>query len=165
MSSTHRTAVRFASLLLLVLSFTAAPALTQSHHVLVPADKVQWAPAPPFLPSGAEISVLEGDPSKAGTVTLRLRLPAGYNIPPHWHSMTERVTVLTGALHVGMGDTLDRKASQTLEPGGFVSLPAQMHHYAWTATPTVVQISLEGPFDVFYVNPADDPQNKLQTRR
>ena len=106
--------------------------------------------------------VLEGNPSEKGAVTLRLRFPANYNIPPHWHSMTERVTVLSGALHVGMGDKLDRQASQTLEPGGFVSLPANMHHFAWTATPTVVQINLEGPFDIFYVNPADNPQ-KPQT--
>jgi hypothetical protein len=45
-----------------------------------------------------------------------------------------------------------------------VSLPAKMHHYAWTATPTVVQINLEGPFDIFYVNPADDPQRKKSNR-
>ena len=67
-------------------------------------------------------------------MTLRLRFPANYNIPPHWHSMAERVTVLSGTLHVGMGDKLDRHASQTLEPGGFVSLPADMHHFAWTAS-------------------------------
>jgi len=78
--------------------------------------------------------------------------------------MTERVTVLSGTFHVGMGDRLDRKASQTLEPGGFVSLPAKMHHFAWTTTPTVVQVSLEGPFDIFYINAADDPQKK-QTQR
>ena len=33
-----------------------------------------------------------------------------------------------------------------------------MHHFAWTATPTVVQISLEGPFDIYYMNPGDHPQ-------
>jgi hypothetical protein len=159
MSSTRYTAVRFA-FVLLSLSLTAAPSLAQSGHVLVPADKIQWGPAPPFLPPGAEISVLEGDPSKAGTVILRLRFPAGYQIPPHWHSMTERVTVISGTLHVGMGDTLDRKASQTLAPGGFVSLPAKMHHFAWVATPTVVQISLEGPFDIFYINASEDPQKR-----
>ena len=66
--------------------------------------------------------------------------------------------MLTGALHVGMGDKLDRQASQTLNPGGFVSLPAAMHHFAWTVAPTVVQINLEGPFNIFYVNAADNPQ-------
>lgn len=153
--------VRFAGI---ALAIAIVPALAQSAHVLVPADKVVWGPAPPVLPAGAQISVLEGDPHEKGPVTLRLKFPANYNIPPHWHSMTERVTVLSGALHVGMGDTLDRKASQTLEPGGFVSLPAKMHHFAWTASPTVVQISLEGPFDIFYINPSDDPQTKLSTK-
>lgn len=146
--------------LALGLTMTGAPAAAQSSHVVVPAEKVQWAAAPPQLPAGAQISVLEGNPAEKGAVTLRLKFPANYSIPAHWHSMAERVTVLSGALHVGMGDTLDREGSQTLAPGGFVSLPAKMRHFAWTATPTVVQISLEGPFDIFYVNPADDPQKR-----
>ena len=163
MCITRRAAVHLA-IFALGLTVTVAPAAAQSTHVLVPADKVQWGPAPAALPAGAQISVLEGNPSEKGAVTLRLRFPANYSIPPHWHSMIERVTVLSGTLHVGMGDKLDRQASQTLEPGGFVSLPANMHHFAWTAAATVVQINLEGPFDIFYVNPSDDPQKK-QTKR
>jgi hypothetical protein len=139
----------------------AVPVIAQSGHVLVPADQVRWAPAPPVLPAGAELAVLEGNPSEAGPVTMRLRLPAQYDIPAHWHSMAERVTVLSGSFHVGMGDKLDRNESQTLAPGGFVSLPAKMHHFAWTSAPTIVQISLEGPFDLYYVNPADNPQKSL----
>ncbi|MEQ1912606.1 MAG: cupin domain-containing protein [Vicinamibacterales bacterium] len=152
------------SSLALGMTVTVSPVVAQSTHTVVPADQVQWGPAPPFLPAGAEITVLEGNPSEKGAVTLRLRFPANYDIPAHWHSMTERVTVLSGALNVGMGDKLDRKASQTLRPGGFASLPANMRHFAWTATPTIVQISLEGPFDIFYVNAGDDPQ-KRQTSR
>jgi quercetin dioxygenase-like cupin family protein len=163
MSITRCLTIQLASLAL-SLTFTAGAVFAQSAHVLVPADQVQWGPAPPVLPAGAQISVLEGNPSEKGAVTLRLKFPANYTIPPHWHSMTERVTVLSGALHVGMGDKLDRQASQTLEPGGFVSLPADMRHFAWTKTPTVVQINLEGPFDIFYVNPADNPQKPLTKR-
>jgi hypothetical protein len=163
MNMTRRLTVQLAALAF-GLILTGTPAFAQSSHVLVPADQVQWGPAPPFLPAGAQISVLEGNPAEKGAITLRLKFPANYNIPAHWHSMSERVTVLSGALHVGMGDKLDRQASQKLEPGGFVSLPAMMHHFAWTATPTVVQINLEGPFDIFYVNPSEDPQ-KRQTSR
>jgi hypothetical protein len=163
MSITRCLTVQLASLAL-SLTFAAGPVFAQSTHVLVPADKVQWGPAPPALPAGAQIAVLEGNPSEKGPITLRLRFPANYNVPAHWHSMTERLTVLSGAFHVGMGDKLDRHASQTLEPGGFVSLPATMHHFGWTATPTVVQISLEGPFDLFYVNPADNPEKPLTKR-
>ena len=163
MSITRGLTVQLASLAL-SLAFTAGPVFAQSAHVLVPADKVQWGPAPPALPAGAEIAVLEGNPSEKGPVTLRLRFPANYNIPAHWHSMTERLTVLSGSFHAGMGDKLDRKASQTLEPGGYVMLPAKMHHFAWTSAPTVVQINLEGPFDLFYVNPADNPQRPITKR-
>jgi hypothetical protein len=143
---------------------STAPAFAQSAHVLVPADKVQWGPVPPVLPAGAEIAVLEGNPSEKGPLTLRLRFPAHYDIPAHWHSMSERLTVLSGSFNVGMGDRLDRHATQTLASGGYVSLPAKMHHFAWAATPTVVQINLEGPFDIFYVNPDDNPQKSQTTR-
>jgi quercetin dioxygenase-like cupin family protein len=163
MSITRHLTIQF-SILALGLVAIAGPAYAQSAHVLVPADKVQWGPAPPVLPAGAEIAVLEGNPGEKGPVTLRLRFPANYEIPAHWHSMTEHLTVLTGSFHVGMGDKLDRKATQTLEPGGFVSLPASMRHFAWTSAPTVVQIYLEGPFDIFYVNPADNPQNQVTKR-
>jgi hypothetical protein len=162
MNTTHRLAL-FTSLALgLVLSVPAV--MAQPAHVLVPAGKVQWGPAPPALPAGAQLAVLEGNPAASGDVTLRLKMPANYDIPPHWHSMTERVTVLSGALLVGMGDRLDRQHSTALEPGGFVSLPARMHHYAFTRTPTVVQITLQGPFDIFYVNANDDPQKRPSTR-
>lgn len=143
------------------LTLTVASGLAQSAHVLVLADQVKWGPAPPFLPAGAQISVLEGNPAEKGAITLRLKFPANYTIPAHWHSMSERVTVLSGALNVGMGDKVNRQASQTLDPGGFVSLPANMHHFAWTEVSTVVQINLEGPFDIFYVNASEDPQKRV----
>jgi hypothetical protein len=79
--------------------------------------------------------------------------------------MTERVTVMSGTLNVGMGSKLDRTATQALEAGGFVSLPGGMHHFVWTSVPTVVQINLEGPFDIVYVNPADDPRATTSSTR
>jgi len=160
------TRVLAVSLAALALSLIAAvgPLFAQTGHVVVPADKVQWAPAPPFLPAGAQISVLEGNPSEKGPVTLRLKFPANYNIAAHWHSMAEAVTVVSGTFNIGMGDKLDRQASQALTPGGFVLLPANMRHFAWTAVPTVVQINLQGPFDIFYVNPADNPQSTVTKR-
>jgi Domain of unknown function (DUF4437) len=163
MKITHRSVIGLA--LLALGAFGAFATVTaQSTHVVVPADKVQWGPAPPFLPPGAQISVLAGDPHQKGDVALRLKFPANYEIPAHWHSMTEQVTVMSGMFHVGMGDKLDRKASQTLAPGGFVSLPGNMRHFAWTSAPTVVQLNLQGPFDIFYVNPADNPQKSNSTR-
>ena len=97
MSITRYATVPFASLAL-GLTVTVAPTVAQSIHILVPADQVQWAPAPPVLPAGAQISVLEGNPSEKGPVTMRLKFPADYSIVAHWHSMTERLTVLYNAM-------------------------------------------------------------------
>jgi hypothetical protein len=163
MKITHRSLIGLALLAVGTIA-GLSPVFGESGHVVVPADKVQWGPAPPFLPAGAEISVLAGDPHQKGDVALRLKFPANYEIPAHWHSMTEQVTVLSGTFHIGMGDTLDRASSQTLTPGGFVSLPGHMRHFAWTSAPTVVQLNLQGPFDIFYVNPADNPQKPNATR-
>jgi hypothetical protein len=50
-----------------------------------PAD-MKWGPAPPSIPKGAKLTVLQGNPGAAGPFVIRLSVPAGYKIPPHWHS-------------------------------------------------------------------------------
>ena len=124
------------------------------------ASEIKWGAAPPTLPAGAELAVLAGDPAKSGPVTLRLKMPKGYQIPAHWHPTDERVTVISGELGLGMGDKLDMKASKVLKPGGYAIAAAHMNHYAWSKTGAVVQIDLMGPFGITYVNPADDPSKK-----
>jgi quercetin dioxygenase-like cupin family protein len=121
------------------------------------AAEMKWGPAPPVLPAGAQIAVLSGDPGGTGLVTVRLKLPPGYVIPPHWHPTDEHVTVISGALGLGMGDKVDRRSSKMLTAGGYGIAPADMHHFAWTKTGAIVQVHLMGPFAITYVNPADDP--------
>ncbi len=120
----------------------------------------KWGPAPPFLPPGAELAVMAGDPAKAGFVSLRLKLPAHYVIPPHFHPTDEHVTVLSGTLALGMGDKADMAKATKLGPGGYAVAVAGMHHFAMAAMPTVVQVDMEGPFQITYVNTADDPTKK-----
>lgn len=120
-------------------------------------EQIQWEPGPPVLPKGAQIAVLSGDPHKAGPFTIRLKTPAGYKIPAHSHPTAERVTVISGNFHFGMGDKLDEARAEKLGSGGFVDLPANMNHFAMMSTETVVQIDSEGPFTIKYANPADDP--------
>jgi hypothetical protein len=44
-------------------------------------DQVKWGPAPPFIPAGAQLAVLEGDPmGTSGDYTIRLKMPDGYKI-------------------------------------------------------------------------------------
>ena len=87
---------------------------------------------------------------------IRLKLPAGYKIMPHWHPTDELVTVISGEFAAGMGDKVDPNA-KAMGPGAFVSLPAKMHHYGVATKDTVVEVSSMGPFAITYVNPADDP--------
>ncbi|MCC2638909.1 MAG: conserved hypothetical signal peptide protein [Moraxellaceae bacterium] len=121
-------------------------------------DTLAWEAVPPVLPAGAQLTVLDGDPFKTGPYTLRLMMPAGYQIPPHWHSRPENVTVISGTLFIGMGDLMDPGAAQELQTGGFHAIPARVHHFAYSPNGAVVQIHGEGPFDITYMNPADNPE-------
>lgn len=123
-------------------------------------EEIKWGPAPPVLPAGAMMAVLAGDPAGTGLVTIRLKLPAGYKIPPHWHPTDEHVTVLSGSLDLGMGDVLTHKKSKTLHAGGYGVAPANVHHFAYTTKGALIQVHLLGPFQITYVNPADDPSKK-----
>jgi quercetin dioxygenase-like cupin family protein len=148
-------------LILTTVLFLAATGslLAQEHnasHAMRP-DQLKWEPAPPVLPKGAQFTVLSGDPTKTGPFTLRLKASSGYKIPAHNHPTAERVTVISGNFHFGMGNKLDESKAENLSSGGFVDLPANMNHYAFMGSETVVQIDSDGPFVINYVNPADDP--------
>jgi quercetin dioxygenase-like cupin family protein len=146
-----------ATALLLLSTCFAGALLAADMPAPLQASEMNWSPAPPVLPPGAEIVVLTGDPAGKGLVTLRLKLPAGYVIAPHSHPTDELVTVISGSLALGMGDKVDHKASKTLTAGGYGVAPANMHHFAWTKSGAVVQVNMMGPFAITYVNPADDP--------
>jgi len=143
----------------LLLAGTAI-AFAQDMRPPINADDVKWSPVPPNIAAGAQLAVISGDPSKEGLFVMRLKMPAGYKVPAHYHPQYENVTVLTGEFHVGMGDKLDTDKGMLLRPGGYVEAPAKMHHYAWVTSDTIVQIAGPGPFGIIYVDPADDPSKK-----
>jgi quercetin dioxygenase-like cupin family protein len=120
---------------------------------------VEWKAGPAAIPSGAKMAVLEGDPTKEGPFVVRFQFPAGYHIPPHTHPKTERVTVISGTMLLAMGENLDRSAAKTLAAGTYGFWPAGMKHTAWSEGETVIQLHGIGPWQINYVNPADDPRN------
>lgn len=133
-------------------------AATAEHKMFAPSE-IKWVDAPPSLPPGAKLAVLEGDPAKPGPFTIRLQMPDGYKIPAHTHPTTERVTVISGTFHLGMADKFDEAAGHEMVAGSFAIMPADMKHFAWATGETVVQVQSTGPFVIKYVNPADDPRN------
>ena len=86
-------------------------------------DAVQYGAAPPFVPAGAQLAVLEGNPmASSGDYTVRLKMPDGYRIAPHWHPKRENVTVVEGTLKVGMGDRFDEGTMASFPTGSFAYL-------------------------------------------
>ena len=86
-------------------SLGAFPAWAADAHVMVlPAD-LKWVDVP-SLPPGAKIAVIEGPMNEAVPFTVRLKLPADYKVPAHWHPAIEHVTVISGTFNMGTGDKL-----------------------------------------------------------
>jgi quercetin dioxygenase-like cupin family protein len=143
---------------------TAQQAPQPSDHAagmhVYPSAEIPWKDGPGSLPAGARFAVLEGDPAKDGQFTMRLRLPDGFRIAPHFHSGVEHVTVVSGTFNVGMGDKFDQATAKRMPAGTFGFWPAGMRHFAWTEGETILQLHGLGPWTITYVNPADDPRTK-----
>ena len=131
---------------LALLGSVAASAAAQK-----PAGKLTWGPVPPFLPAGAKMAVVSGDPMKAGEYALQLKMPGGYTIPPHQHPTDERIEVKSGALRLGMGDAFDAKKLKVLKAGAKATAAARMNHFVRASGLTVVEVSGTGPFAITYV--------------
>lgn len=145
----------------LVLACLGAPAVwaQSATHTMVTPDQMKWADVP-SLPPGAKISVLEGPLSEAVPFTARLKFPANYQIPAHWHPVIEHVTVISGTFNIGTGDKLDASKTMALPAGSVAIMQPKTPHFVWTKDETIVQVHGVGPSGVTYVNPADDPRKK-----
>lgn len=126
-------------------------------QVYMNASEIKWGDAPPVFPKGAKMAVLDGDPGKSGPFAVRLMMPANYQIAPHWHAKDENLTIISGTFYLAEGDKLDKSHAHEMKAGGFHHLPAKTHHFAYSKGPAVVQINGEGPFDITYIDPKDDP--------
>jgi quercetin dioxygenase-like cupin family protein len=132
----------------------------KQEHTILAAEDVKWGDGPASLPSGIMAAVLDGDPKKEVVFTMRLKVPAGCEIQPHWHGGYERVTVVSGSIHLGLGERFDESKARKLSAGAYFSLPPKTAHYAYAREETVIQISTMGPWTITYVDPKDDPRSK-----
>lgn len=123
----------------------AASAMTAKN-----AADLSWAPAE-VLPPGAMLAVIHQNAATGG-VDLLMKVTGDYRVPPHWHTPNELVTVLDGTF---VTDSAGMK--HTLTEGGHMYLPSKTPHEAWCKGGCLLLISGDGPFDVNYVNPADEP--------
>ena len=146
----------------LIAACAAAPlagAQSAGHHRIVTPNDLKWSDLP-SLPLGAKVAVIEGDPNKEGLVTIRIKLPPNFRIAPHFHATVERSTILSGTLHIGMGEKFDAQKTTAMVPGTVLLMPPKMPHFAWTREEVVFQLNVMGPWTVTYINAADDPRTK-----
>jgi quercetin dioxygenase-like cupin family protein len=150
-------ATRLATVVALVTFVACAGRSVASRATPESQPSVVWGPAPAVFPAGAQMAVLQGDPSKSEPFTVRLRFPDGYRIAPHTYPTDEHVTVIDGTFVVGMGEDVHPSDMVSLSTGGFVTAPAGHAHYAAARGTTVVQVHAIGPFALTYVHPTDLP--------
>ena len=101
---------------------------------------------PGFKP-GMQIAVVHGDPGGKGDYTIRLKFPAGYMFPAHYHPNAEHLTVLAGTFLLGMGDK-EGGALHEYQPGDFLYIPGKEPHFGGAKGETVIQLHGMGPFEV-----------------
>jgi quercetin dioxygenase-like cupin family protein len=101
----------------------------------------------PGFKSGIQLAVIHGDPMGKGDYTLRLKFPAGYTFPAHYHPNAEHLTVLSGVFVLGMGDK-EGGATREYQPGDFLYIPAKKPHFGGARGETVIQLHGVGPFEI-----------------
>lgn len=136
----------------------ASPILAQDmQHIIVKPEGLTWADNR-SLPKGAQTATM-ADFAKTGMNVRRHKFPANYRIPPHTHPDVETVTVISGSIALGLGETFDPQAGERLQAGSWYMVPAKHPHYVWTGPEeTIIQVHGTGPGGVDYLNPADDPR-------
>ena len=127
-------------------------------------DELEWKDGPPSLLKGAEIAVLEGDPAKEGPFVFRVKVPDGYQIPPHTHPKVESVTVITGTSNIGMGEKCDQSKTEAMTAGTYGYWEPDMKHFVWTKGETIAQFHGIGHWRIEYVNPKDDPRKSAAAK-
>lgn len=139
------------AILLLAISAAAFSADKNAERIQFVPDTLPWKLGPASLPAGAEMAMLEGNPKARGLFTMRVRLPAGTRLQPHWHPKPERVTVLEGMIGIGLGSTFDEKQLKQFPAGSYYVTPPRAHHYAVCTAECVLQVTTMGPWELHYL--------------
>lgn len=140
---------------------TVQPALVLEKHKLAvyQPEQLLWVNGPDMLPKGIQISLLEGETQSYNPYSLRMKLPSGTQLPPHWSFADSHITVISGTLHIGAGEHVNLTSGIAAKAGSYIVIPARVSSYAWASEETVIQLNNNGPWNVHYVHFNEDPRN------
>ena len=128
-------------------------------HSMVTPDQLQWKDVP-ALGAGVQLALIEGPMNEAVPFMVRIKFPAGAKVPAHWHPAIEHVTVMSGTFNIGIGDNFDESKVMRFPLGTVTIMQPKTTHFAFFNEETILQVHGVGPWEVNYVNPADDPRKK-----
>lgn len=137
---------------LVLLPAVAAPSPTETGPdvpIFKPLPEVQWVRMLPELGDASpEMAILHED-AKTHATQLMIRAPKALHVRKHWHSANETHTMISGTASFACDG---QKAE--FGPGGFNYMPARMVHEAWIGAGSVTFITVDGPWDVNWVEGA-----------
>jgi quercetin dioxygenase-like cupin family protein len=122
------------------------PAANTPRAVFTNYPDLKWEKIIPSLGDDSpEISILHVEPKTKATKLL-IRTPTAIHVRKHWHSANETHTVIIGTpVFACEGKRIEQV------PGSFNYLPAKMVHEAWVPAGGLVFITVDGPWDVNWV--------------
>ncbi len=140
----------YAAAAIVAIGATAAYAdsMGSAKPVIFTPSTITWMPGQGQIPSTVGVAVLDGDPTKPGPYTIRLKIPDGTRFPAHYHVDAERITVISGTFMAAIGSTFDETKLMALPAGSYCLMPAGVRHYAMAKGETVVQVAGTGPFEM-----------------
>jgi quercetin dioxygenase-like cupin family protein len=140
---------RFSIALLVVCCLLLAPAMLAGEMMAHPMSRnvsdVQFGMLP-GMPTCATAAVVQGDPSKGGSIILA-KMASDCTFPWHWHTPTENLMLVSGTAHLQAIDG----AEMTLSAGGFASMPSRHVHKFRCASTCTLYVSSDAAFDMHYV--------------
>ncbi len=121
-----------------------APARAAENVVVKMPGEITFKEAASGMP---QVAVLYGNPDKPEFFVVRLKFPAGFKVEPHTHPEGVRtLTVISGTLFFGFGETFDEAKAKPFPPGTFFTELPTTPHFVWAKDgEVIVQVAGIGP--------------------
>jgi quercetin dioxygenase-like cupin family protein len=92
---------------------------------------------------GILVAPLFGMPSKPEYYVFRAKYPPNAVNAPHHHPGDEELTVISGTLYLGFGETMNRDRAIAYPPGSYLRVPAGSVHHLFTKE-EIAEVEIRG---------------------